>query len=232
MEGQCIDYCPPWVEHGYWLAEGESSKNASILANKHEFFLTNNYVKQSLGKRKQKYLSPVDAVKICDIACRSEGEEDATAGFDLFVNTGLCKCGSTPKLLSRNLTLQDFSTAHDLNTMCSNSIAKNHAVLSADETQPMCCLYYIEKNIKKPPEGWRHLFPVGGLNLEGEYFAHILLECGTFSECETIGRNRQAEMAVFDVFNSMCYLARNVVNLGSVYTVTKSNNDRYAIDLR
>lgn len=238
MEGQCIDYCPPWEERGYWFetAEDESSKDASFLTNKQEFFSTNKYVKQALGERNQKYLSPVEAVQICKIACRSESDEDVKSsdipvGFAPFVDTGLCKCGSPPIMLSRNLTLEDFSMAHDLNTMCSDSRARKHAVLSVKETQPICCPY-IEQITKQPPGGWKRLFTMGSSNLEGEYFAHVPLECGTFSECESIGRERQAEMAVLDVLNSMCYLARNVVKLGSFYTVTKSNQDRYVIDLR
>ena len=74
---------------------------------------------------------------------------------------------------------------------------------------------------------------MGKSNLEGEYFEHIHLGCGAFEECKSVAQQKRAEMAVFDIFNNACYLARNVVDLGSsFFTVTKSNQDRFVLDLR
>jgi len=32
--------------------------------------------------------------------------------------------------------------------------------------------------------------------MEGEYFDHVRIECGTFQECEEVAREKKAEMAV------------------------------------
>jgi len=136
-----------------------------------------------------------------------------------------------PKILDKNLSLPDFAMAHDMTEMCGLNKARNQAFLLENETQPICCPYVHQKSVM--PKGWRRLFSMQlSNNLEGEYFDHIHIECGAFKECEAVARKKHAEMAVFDMFNSMCYLARNVVDLDDAYTVTKDNQFRYAMDLR
>ena len=84
----------------------------------------------------------------------------------------------------------------------------------------------------KIPVGWTRMNTLGAFNVEGEYFDHVRMECGAFKECEKAAREGGAEVAVFDLFNRMCYLVRNTFDLGDMYTVTKDNYMRYAMDLR
>jgi hypothetical protein len=221
VEGQCIDYCPPWDKKGYWFLSDDSP---SIITK---------VTKELDMQVQQNYLSPVDAVLICEIACNSQTKKikkRRANGFKSFVSAGLCRCGASPKILNANLTVEDFSTAHNLDEMCATNKARNKATLEISETQPICCPYIDEK--ANPPTGWRRMFGMGGINMEGEYFDHVRIECGAFQECESEARQRKAELAVFDLFNSMCYLARNLFDLNSMYTVTKDNQYRYALDLR
>jgi len=219
VEGQCVDYCPPWDEKSYWFLSEDSPlalrKNVSREGNEHQ----------------PKYLSPVDAVKICEVACEVERNNEARKdGIELFIDTGLCQCGKTSKILEANLTLQDFSSGHDLNDLCKDNKARAEAVLLEKDTQPICCPYIGPK--PNLPIGWKRLYSMGFPNLEGEYFDHIPIECGAFEECASVARQKEAEMAVFDMANSMCYLARNVVALDDVFTVTKDNQYRFFVDLR
>ena len=189
-------------------------------------------VSQESNKHLQTYLSPVDAVRICEVACEVERNKEAPRndGIELFINTGLCQCGKTSKILEAKLTLQDFSSVHDLNDLCKDNKARQKAVLLEKDTQPICCPYIGPK--PDLPIGWKRPYAMGPTSLEGEYFSHIPIECGAFEECESVARQKGAEMAVFDVANSMCYLARNVVSLDDVFGVTKDNQYRYFIDLR
>lgn len=218
VEGQCVDYCPPWNEKGYWFLSDDSP---SVVRE----------TIQEQSEHQQKYLSPVDAVKICEVACaNTRNEEKLPHGIESFINSGLCKCGTTPSILKANLTLQDFSSAHALNVLCRETKARNEAVLLEDDTQPICCPY-IPRN-PDLPIGWKRLYGMGGDNFEGEYFEHIRMECGGFKECESVARQKQAEMAVFDLSHNMCYLARNVVKFEDMFTVTKDNGFRFFVDLR
>ena len=221
VEGQCIDYCPPWDEKGYWFLSDDSPSVMKQITNE-------------LAIQNQKYLSPVDAVSVCELACNnSNNKSDKSREKGLkksFVSSGLCKCGTSPKILNAKLTLEDFSIAHGLKEMCAMNKARNRATLTENETQPICCPYIDEK--ANPPKGWKRLYVMGSVNLEGEYFDHVQIECGGFQECESVARKKKAELAVFDLFNSMCYLARNVFDLKSMYTVTKDNQYRYSLDLR
>ncbi|KAL7530605.1 hypothetical protein ACHAXR_003589 [Thalassiosira sp. AJA248-18] len=214
VEGQCIDYCPPWDDKGYWFLSDDSPSPMKKV------------VGSLLDEQEQKYLSPVNAVIICEIACNVEVPD----GFEIFKNTGLCQCGTTSRILSRNLTRQDFTLAHDLNAMCRENKARKEAILLQNDTQPICCPFIHPK--QNLTSGWNRLSAMGKSNLEGEYFDHVPMGCGAFLECETVARQKQAEMAVYDMFNSMCYLARNVVDLGDFFTVTKDNQYRYIFDLR
>ncbi|KAL7548197.1 hypothetical protein ACHAWF_011497 [Thalassiosira exigua] len=208
VNGSCVDYCPPWDDRGYWFPSGDSPI-ATV-----EFW-------KALGLEERKeYLTAIDAVMICEMACGNYGE----------AKTGLCRCGGTSKSFWANLTRDDFSTAHNLETMCAESNARKGAVLFENDTQPLCCPFLDRK--ADPPDGWQRLFTMGRSNLEGEYFAHVPMGCGTFVECEAAARHEKAEMAVFDIFNSMCCLARNVVDLGNYFTVTKDNTYRFILDLR
>ena len=221
VEGQCIDYCPPWDEKGYWFL---SDNSPSVMTQ----------ITDEIAIQDRSYLSPVDAITICELACNKSNNDDSKRQVKVlkssFVSSGLCRCGTTPKILNANLTLEDFSKAHDLNEMCSTNKARNSAILTEKETQPICCPYIDEK--ANPPKGWKRQYVMASVNLEGEYFDHVRIECGGFQECESVARKRKAELAVFDLFNSMCYLARNVFDLKNMYTVTKDNQYRYSLDLR
>ena len=210
VEGQCIDYCPPWDNKGYWFLSDDSPSVMKQITNE-------------IDIQDQTYLMPIDAISICELACNN-------TKYKSFVSSGLCRCGTSPKILTANLTLEDFSRAHDLNEMCADNKARNSATLTEKETQPICCPHIDEK--ATPPKGWKRQYVMGSLNLEGEYFDLVRIECGGFQECETVARKKKAELAVFDLFNSMCYLVRNVFDLNSMYTVTKDNQYRYSLDLR
>jgi len=217
VEGQCIDYCPPWNEKGYWFLSDESPPAI-------------RKVTQELNIDQQKQLSPVDAVRICEVACTAEANnEKRQDGIRSFVHDGLCQCGKTPGILQSNLTMQDFLSAHDLNVLCREEKARKLGVLNDNETQPICCPYIGQKP-QMPPQ-WKKPYTIGPNAFEGEYFDHIPLECGAFKECEMVGRQNNAEMVVFDLFNSMCYLARNIISLGDYYGVTKDNPQRYGLIL-
>ena len=253
VEGQCIDYCPPWDKQGYWFLSNENNneKTASQSAT----------LKKVLGKLNkdlshQQFLSPADAVEICEVACnmakrqkppavQPDTKKHNTTTFPLIPeefryflepnnNPPLCRCGTTKsKILSKNLTLEDFSKAHDVKESCKTNKARKEGIIeTSSETQPICC-----PELRLPPKsplptGWKRLFSMGKDNLEGEYFHNESMECGTFPECEELGRKMGAELAVYDMYNSMCYLARNVVDLGNWFTLTKDNHNRFAIDLR
>ena len=216
VEGQCIDYCPPWDARGYWF-----SANGAVA----DFWGAVADMEQREPAHRRDYLLPTEAVRVCESACVS-GENGS---FVSFVGTGLCRCGATAKMLGANLTRQDFAVAHDLTTMCHGERARKEAVLLKGDTQPICCPYL--GNTPPTPPGWSR-GAMDGANIEGEYFSHLYMECGAFAECERAARKRGAEMAVFDKVNSMCYLARNLVDLGDRYLVTKDNGNRYFLDLR
>ena len=80
--------------------------------------------------------------------------------------------------------------------------------------------------------GWKRHFSIGSSNLEGEYFESVPMVCGALAECEAEARRKEAEMAVFDMLNSLCHLVRNVVDFDDFYTVTKDNQSRFFVDLR
>ena len=210
-------------QKGYWFASDMTETDAP------EFLKS---FASTFETRKQKHLSPEEAVKFCVNACNSErkNETDGKGIKSLFVDAGLCKCGATPsKFLKNGLKPDDFSLAHDFMTNCITAKARQ-VTLMENETQPICCPPY---NLLSPrPPGWKRFYFMGGDNLEGEYFEHHTLECGSFLDCEKVARMKGAELAVFDMYNSMCYLARNVIDLESAYTVTKDNSYRYYIDLR
>ena len=191
VEGQCIDYCPPWDENGYWFLSNESPSAMK-------------QVTKALNKQDQRYLSPLDAVEICEIACDiKRGKKANQDGFEPFINSGLCQCGKKANKI-HNLSMQDFSSAHLLLSNCRESKARKQAILLEKDTQPVCCPY-IDKTAT--PKGWQRLFTMGKSNLEGEYFEHIHLGCGAFEECKSVAQQKRAEMAVFDIFNNNCYLA-------------------------
>ena len=216
VEGRCIDYCPPWDERGLWSLPDDSSSEMNRIGE---------VIGVSDGQR---FLSPVDAVAICQIACNAKTQ--FRGGLESFVNTGLCRCGTTAKILSKNLTHLDFTSAHDMNTACHANKARKDGWLTSRETQPVCCPYMDPQT--KIPVGWTRMNTLGAFNVEGEYFDHVRMECGAFKECEKAAREGGAEVAVFDLFNRMCYLVRNTFDLGDMYTVTKDNYMRYAMDLR
>ena len=64
--------------------------------------------------------------------------------------------------------------------------------------------------------GWVRLLTMGSFNLEGKYYEHVRVKCGSFDECESAAREINTELAAYDFFNSMCYLARNVFDLGGL----------------
>lgn len=217
VKGQCVDYCPPWDEKGYWFLSDDSPPLIK------DFF-------RGERARQTNWISPVEAVEICEVACGMNNPHRQD-GIEMFVDNGLCQCGNTAKMLSANLTQHDFTSAHSLMAMCKDEKARQKAVLLETDTQPICCPY-IEQNPKQYPMGWKKSYSIGGGNLEGDYFDHIPLDCGGFEKCESIARQGGAELAVFDLFNNMCYLARNVVHFDDAFTVTKDNQSRYMIDLR
>ena len=216
VEGRCVDYCPPWDERGLWFLSDDSPPEMRRIG-------------EAIGMSDgQRFLSPVDAVAICQMACNVKTQ--FRGGLESFVNTGLCRCGTTSKILSKNLTYLDFTRAHDMNTPCYVNKARKDGWLTSKETQPVCCPYMDQQT--KVPVGWKRLNTLGAFNVEGEYFDHVRMECGAFKECEKAAREGGAEVAVFDLFNHMCYLMRNVFDLGDMYTVTKDNYMRYTMDLR
>jgi hypothetical protein len=215
VEGQCVDYCPTWDQRGYWFkSDMEESDDAKALGQ----------VISSMQDGKQ--LSPVLAVKICIMACSG-------SGLKKFFDDSLCQCGEMPnKFTTAGLTAEDFSRAHDLKTNCQSAKA-NLYTLTENQTQPICC----PKIPETAPPTWKKLSVMSRVattddNLEGEYFAHIPMECGGYKECEAVGRKKKAELVVFDRYNSLCHLARNVFRLEDSYTVTKDNTQRYYLDLR
>jgi hypothetical protein len=216
-DGMCVDYCPPWDKRGLWFMNNNATDDMKMIV-------------ESIGMSDtQEYLTPVDAVRICQMAC-DDKKQHRDGGLQRFVNTGLCRCGRTSRILPKNLTSLDFSRAHDMNTACYANRARKAGWLISYETQPVCCKYIDEQT--KPPVGWKRMMTFGAFNVEGEYFDRIRLECGAFNECESTGRVRGAEVAVFDLYHNMCYLVRNVFDLKDMYTVTKDNHMRYTIDLR
>ena len=216
IDGQCVDYCPPWDQKGYWFkSDIEKSKQAQSLGT----------VLSSM--RDESYLSPILAVKICQAACSGSALKNV---FD----DSLCQCGETPTAyLTSNLTAADFSNAHHLKTDCHTAKA-NMYTLAENETQPICCAKIPDT---APSSDWKQLSVMSKVitrsdNIEGEYFAHIPMQCGGYDACETAGRKQKAELVVFDRYNSLCHLARNVFMLDDSYTVTKDNTHRYYLDLR
>ena len=190
MDGQCVDYCPPWDDRGLWSLSTPSSSSSSF---------TNE-----------------DQLPLSSSSSSSE--------------VMMKKMGEIFEILSKNLTIHDFSKAHDMTEACNLSKARRYAVLTANETQPICCPY-IDQQVRVPTN-WRKLGILSKFNVEGEYYDHIMLGCGAFVECELVARQRGAELAVFDLFNKMCYMARNVFDVKNMYTITKDNAMRYAIDFR
>jgi hypothetical protein len=216
VEGQCVDYCPTWDQKGLWFKSDMTKPDApkglgSIISSMDD---------------DETYLSPVMAVKICQSVCSGSGLKS--------IYGKLCKCGKAPQaFLQKNLTRSDFSEAHDLKTNCFKAKA-NSVKLNETNTQPICCP---KISITPLPKNWKKLSVMTLVatradNIEGEYFAHLPMECGGFAECEKAGRQHNAELAVFDRYNSLCHLARNVFELKDPYTVTKDNAHRYYIDLR
>ena len=242
VDGQCVDYCPPWDDTGLWSLSS-SSTSSSSSTNEDRLLLSSSPLSSSemMTKKigeilgisqdgKQQFLSPVDAVMICEIACNKTNTHHDEWLVENFISTGLCHCGMTASILSKNLTLHDFSKAHGMAEACNLSKARRYAVLTVNETQPICCPY-IDQQVKVPTN-WRKLGALSKFNVEGEYYDPIMLGCGAFVECELVARERGAELAVFDLYNKMCYLARNVFDLKHMYTITKDNAMRYSIDLR
>ena len=183
----------------------------------------------SIEAREEKYLSPIEAFDICNIACR--GQTDNTVLTKMFVDTNLCRCGRTTNVLT-NLTLSDFSSAHDMMTSCADSkVRKSLIKLKKDDTQPICCPPVNEEKMKQNKQ-WKKLFPLGGPNIEGSYFAHIHMGCGSLDECQDVAREKGAEIAVFDVTTSYCHLARNAFRLDHQFSVAKDSTRRYILDLR
>jgi len=240
VEGQCIDYCPPWDERGYWfLSKGDNKEETTVTTSSSIM----KKVMEVMDKpADREYLSPVDAVEICEVACdmTKRRKKDSTKTnttdsilVELFVDSGLCKCQAiTSQILGRDFALHDFSNAHDVKESCRTNRARIEATMSPAETQPVCCSPLLLPPQLALPPGWRRMFSMGQFNLEGEYFYHVDLKCGKFRECEMLARMKRAEIAVFDVYNGMCYLGRNVMDLGNWFPVTKDNANRYAIDLR
>ena len=242
MDGQCVDYCPPWDDRGLWSLSTPSSSSSSFT-NEDQLPLSSSsssseVMMKKMGEifeisqdeKKRQYLSPVNAIMICEIACNKTMTHHEEWLVESFIHTGLCHCGTTANILSKNLTIHDFSKAHDMTEACNLSKARRYAVLTANETQPICCPY-IDQQVRVPTN-WRKLGILSKFNVEGEYYDHIMLGCGAFVECELVARQRGAELAVFDLFNKMCYMARNVFDIKNMYTITKDNAMRYAIDLR
>lgn len=222
-EGKCIDYCPPWEKKGLWFLSEDSPPIMKNLVD-------------SIETREQKYLSPIEAIKICDLACQGKaGNASTNDGIESFIDMNLCQCGNTPtKVLQNNITISDFSSAHDMTASCNdNKALKSLKFLNHSDSQPICCPYMNETTLlQSNGKGWKKLFQMGGPNLEGYYFAHIPMECGGLDECKHMALERGAEMAVFDIMNSYCHLAKNVFDLIDSFPVAKDNNRRYIFDLR
>eukprot|EP00985_Skeletonema_marinoi_P021005 scaffold12642_cov133-Skeletonema_marinoi.AAC.3 len=219
VEGKCVDYCPTWEEKGLWFLSNDSPTIMKEVA-------------QSIETREQKYLSPIEAFKICDVACRGKtGNVPVNDVTRAFVDTNLCRCGNTTKALT-NITLSDFSSEHDIMTTCGDSkVFKPLRALSINDTQPICCPPIEEEKLQQGKQ-WKRLYSVGGPKLEGSYFAHIHMGCGSLDECQDVAREKGAEIAVFDIISSYCHLARNVFELDNLFSVTKDNTRRYILDLR
>lgn len=228
VEGKCIDYCPPWRQHGLWfktdidvMANADTSTGIADLAK---------YVASHFPEG-QAHLTPTDAVNLCHAACTLKNENT-----NELLKSGMCKCGTAPTIfINSNISIEDYSLAHDLKTNCLTSRARKLAVLKEEETQPICCPYYNQTSAR-PPQ-WKRLSFMSLLatradNLEGEYFSHIRVDCGGYEACESHARESRAELAVLDIFNNMCYLARNVFELKDSYSVAKDNLYRYYLDLR
>lgn len=219
VEGKCVDYCPTWEEKGLWFLSDESPAIMKEVA-------------KSIEKRDQKYLSPIEAFKICDVACTGKaGNAPMKDGIEAFVDTNLCQCGNTTKVFN-DITLSDFSSAHDMMTTCSDSkVLRSLRALSKHDTQPICCPSVDEATLLEGRQ-WKRLYAVAGSRLEGSYFAHVPMVCGGLDECQDVAREEGAEIAVFDIVNSYCHLARKVFELDNPFTVTKDNTRRYILDLR
>lgn len=193
-----------------------------------------DFAKGISKQREQRYFSPTEAVRICVAACEMYALKGTTS-LDMevkkFIDDRMCICGNKPNsTLASNVMPHEFSLAHDLDTDCHKTKARARFGLSNNDTQPICCSPY-DHSTRRPP-GWARMFNLMQPSLEGEYFAHSTIECGGYGECENFGRKNEAEMVVFDIFNSMCYAARNVFDLESKYAVTKDNQERYYMDLR
>ncbi len=224
VEGKCVDYCPTWEEKGLWFSSNDSP---TILKE----------VAQSIETREEKYLSPMEAFQICYDACRGKTSNETLNDLSkAFVDTNLCQCGSTTfaqEKMLKNLTLSDFTPAHDMMTTCKDSkVLKSMWFLSRpNNTQPICCPPMDENKLLEAKQ-WKRLYPVGGPKLEGSYFAHIHMGCGDIDECEVVAREKGAEIAVFDTISSYCHLARNAFELDNMFSVTKDNARRFILDLR
>jgi hypothetical protein len=222
VEGKCVDYCPTWSDKGLWFL----SNNSPPIMKK---------VADSIETREQKYLSPIEALKLCDIACQVKANNaTASDGIEAFIDdtNNLCQCGTTTKVFQFNLTVSDFSSAHDMMATCSDGkVLKSLKVLSESDSQPICCPYRDDTTLLKGKE-WKRLYTLGGPKLEGSYFAHIPMECGGLDECEHVAKKRGAEIAVFDIINSYCHLAKNVFELDNLFNVAKDNSRRFILDLR
>jgi len=219
VEGKCVDYCPTWEEKGLWFL---SNGSPTVMKK----------VAESIDTREQKYLSPIEAFKICDVACQGKaGNAPMKDGIEAFVDTNLCQCGNTTKVFN-NITLSEFSSAHDMMTSCGESkVLKSLRTMRKSDTQPICCPFIDEATLLEGKQ-WQRLYALGGPRLEGRYFAHIPMVCGGLDECQDVAREKGAEMAVFDINNSYCHLAKNVFELDNLFTVTKDNTRRYILDLR
>ena len=216
IEGQCVDYCPTWHQKGLWFKSDIQKHGDSKL-----------FTQIVSEMREETFLSPLAAVKICVSVCTGSGIKKDFDG-------NLCKCGDTPtKFLSSNLNATDYSTAHDLKTSCLSAKA-NLFKLAENETQPECCPKVPEL---APSKSWKKLSAMSKVatmddNIEGEYFDHVHIGCGAYEGCEAVGRERKAELVVFDRYNSFCHLAKNVFRLEDSYTLTKDNAHRFYLDLR
>lgn len=223
-EGMCVDYCPPWDNRGYWFPADDAPPGFAAAVR--------HLRRRPVDRRDP--LSPLEAVLICEAACAGDGHDTARQeGLGAFVGTGLCRCGAVAKMLGANLTRRDFAAAHEPTASCRDARARKEAVLAEGDTQPVCCPHL--GRTPPLPDGWsRGVLRQAGqrVNVEGEYFSHVRLGCGAFAECEQVALRAEAEMAVLDGSNSMCYLARNLQQLDDAYPVTKDNGNRFYVDLR
>mmetsp|Transcript_23847 Transcript_23847/g.49398 ORF Transcript_23847/g.49398 Transcript_23847/m.49398 type:complete len:765 (-) Transcript_23847:1499-3793(-) len=222
IEGRCVDYCPPWDERGYWFTSDLEKNPPSLIKNANLPFLK---------QQNQQYLTPHEAIRTCVMLCSNTDSPSSTSEIDNSLRDELCSCGTTPtQFLRSNWTLEDFSSAHDLDANCAKSKARLALTLSINDTQPICCPYYNQTTPR--PKMWKRMFFMMQKSYEGEYFAHTAIGCGGFDECETFARQNGADMAVFEIYNSMCYAMRNVFDLETSYSVTKDNQERYFFDFR